>query len=66
MILTGSNSCIGESKNKRKFMDANITKSPIENVIQEIRGQRVILDSDLAALYGVETRVLMQQCAGSD
>lgn len=47
-------------------MDANITKSPIENVIQEIRGQRVILDSDLAALYGVETRVLMQQCAGSD
>jgi hypothetical protein len=25
-----------------------------------IRGEKVILDSDLAALYGVETRVLMQ------
>jgi ORF6N domain len=28
--------------------------------IVAIRGQRVLLDSDLAALYGVETRVLLQ------
>lgn len=30
----------------------------IEPLIHEVRGQRVILDSDLARLYGVETKVL--------
>ena len=36
---------------------------PIENItgmIHHIRGQRVMLDRDLAELYGVETRVLNQ------
>ena len=33
----------------------------IENVIYVIRGERVILDSDLAELYGVETRRLNEQ-----
>lgn len=36
---------------------------PAENIEQKIlliRGHKVILDSDLAALYGVETRVLNQ------
>lgn len=32
----------------------------IQNKIYEIRGQRVMLDYDLAALYQVETRVLKQ------
>ena len=32
----------------------------IQRKIYEIRGQRVILDRDLAALYQVETRVLNQ------
>lgn len=32
----------------------------IQNLIYEIRGYRVMLDSDLAALYEVETRVLNQ------
>jgi hypothetical protein len=32
----------------------------IKNKIYEIRGQRVMLDRDLAALYGVETKVLNQ------
>lgn len=32
----------------------------IQNLIYEIRGQKVMLDFDLAALYGVETRVLNQ------
>ncbi len=32
----------------------------IQNKIYEIRGQRVMLDSDLATMYGVETRVLNQ------
>ena len=32
----------------------------IQNLIYEIRGQKVMLDSDLAKLYRVETRVLNQ------
>jgi hypothetical protein len=32
----------------------------IENAIRFIRGQKVLLDSDLARLYGVETRALNQ------
>ncbi|MBR4516929.1 MAG: ORF6N domain-containing protein, partial [Bacteroidaceae bacterium] len=32
----------------------------IQNKIYEIRGQRVMLDFDLAMLYSVETRVLNQ------
>ena len=32
----------------------------IQKKIYEIRGQRVMLDFDLAELYGVETRVLNQ------
>ncbi len=32
----------------------------IEAMIYTIRGQRVMLDSDLASLYGVETKVLNQ------
>ena len=33
---------------------------PIERAIRLIRQQKVILDADLADLYGVETRVLVQ------
>jgi hypothetical protein len=32
----------------------------IQNKIYELRGQRVMLDRDLAAMYGVETKVLNQ------
>ena len=32
----------------------------IEPLIHEIRGQKVMLDTDLAALYGVPTKVLNQ------
>jgi len=31
---------------------------PIEQLILIIRGQKIILDADLAALYGVETKAL--------
>ncbi|MBD5418885.1 MAG: ORF6N domain-containing protein [Bacteroides sp.] len=31
---------------------------PIENLIHIIRGQQVMLDSDLARLYGIETKYL--------
>ena len=34
--------------------------SRIENLIYLVRGQKILLDRDLAVLYGVETRVLNQ------
>ncbi len=40
--------------------DALIPLEHIEHAIYMIRGQNVMLDRDLAALYGVETRVLNQ------
>ncbi|MGE3242677.1 MAG: ORF6N domain-containing protein [Pirellulales bacterium] len=39
------------------------TKLQIEESIRTIRGQRVMLDSDLARLYGVTTRRLNEQVA---
>lgn len=33
---------------------------PVQNLIYEIRGQKVMLDSDLAMLYDVDTKVLNQ------
>ena len=36
------------------------TKQPIETLILTLREQKVILDLDLAEIYGVETRVLNQ------
>jgi len=32
----------------------------IENIILLVRGKKVLVDADLAALYGVETRGLVQ------
>lgn len=43
---------------KQKLATAAIEK--IEDKIYVVRGQRVMLDSDLAAVYQVETRVLKQ------
>ena len=40
--------------------DQPLTVSQIENMIFTIRGVQVMRDSDLARLYGVETRVLNQ------
>jgi len=40
---------------------ALVPKRPIENLILVIRGQRVMLDSDLAELYGVPTKRLNEQ-----
>lgn len=37
-----------------------IRNDQIENHILIVRGQKVLLDTDLATLYGVETRVLIQ------
>ncbi len=40
--------------------EIEINEVTIKNLIHVIRGQQVILDSDLAMLYQVETRVLNQ------
>ena len=37
-----------------------VSDAQIERAILLIRGQKVMLDEDLADLYGVETRVLNQ------
>lgn len=46
------------SNNKKPLQ--NITQINIERHILWIRNEKVMLDSDLAELYGVETRVLVQ------
>src|SRR5437660_1790399 len=38
-----------------------LTTQEIDNLIREIRGEKVILDSDLARLYGVTTKRLNEQ-----
>ncbi len=40
--------------------DLQLQPSNIQNKIYFIRGQRVMIDRDLAEMYGVETRVLNQ------
>lgn len=53
-----------ENENKNQLESFNGGSSspllPIESLIHVIRAQQVMLDSDLARLYGVETRVLNQ------
>ena len=42
---------------------SNSSLLPLETITHRIlllRGQKVLLDADLAALYGVETKVLLQ------
>jgi len=41
-------------------MEPVISRASIESRIYLIRGQKVMLDSDLAELYGVSTRILVQ------
>jgi hypothetical protein len=36
-------------------------KKPIESLILTLRGQKIILDADLAELYGVPTKVFNQR-----
>jgi ORF6N domain-containing protein len=36
------------------------TRPDIDSLIVEVRGQKALLDADLARLYGVETRALNQ------
>jgi ORF6N domain len=44
----------------KRVKGASLPSDRVERVILSLRGQRVILDADLATLYGVETRALVQ------
>lgn len=51
-------------ENQNEIIKASVDNSvlaPIETLIHIVRGQQVMLDSDLANLYGVETRRLNEQ-----
>jgi len=43
---------------KTNYDDSQIAQKQIKNKILAIRGQKVILDADLADIYGVETKIL--------
>ena len=49
----------GMAKEQRKS-STTISPAEIERVIHVVRGQRVMLDADLAELYGVQTKALNQ------
>ncbi len=51
---------------KKKASSEIATVEQIERSIHVIRGQRVLLDSDLAKLYGVTTKQLNQQVARNE
>ena len=46
---------------KKKNNEANVSKEVIISKIYLIRGHKVMLDSDLAELYGVENKRLNEQ-----
>ena len=50
-----------QSKTDVKKCDINKVANNIEPLIKVIRGQQVMLDRDLATLYGVETKRLNEQ-----
>ena len=55
--LLGAHEIGGMPKTRRAIVPASaISTAAIERRIHVIRGQRVMLDNDLAELYGVETR----------
>lgn len=45
---------------KKTSATSLLASRPVESLIHVIRGQKVMLDADLAQLYGVQTRVLVQ------
>jgi hypothetical protein len=55
-----SNNCAKERQLTGKKQPVSVSTDQISGSILLMRGQRVILDRDLAAIYGVETRTLNQ------
>ena len=52
-----------ETREIKQLAVADISEVTIKNLIYVIRGQQVMLDSDLAMLYQVETKVFNQAVA---
>jgi hypothetical protein len=48
---------------KKRSTDIRLAADDIQNMVHVVRGQRVMLDSDLARLYGVTTARLNEQVA---
>jgi len=59
MILL-SLKCLNKTSMAKKELQALVAEQKILDKIHVIRGEKVILDRDLAEMYGVETRVLNQ------
>jgi hypothetical protein len=53
----------GKTVGKKVSGDLMVTSDQIQNMVRIVRGQRVMLDSDLARLYGVTTKRLNEQVA---
>ena len=47
--------------NKKELFSGSTSFNDIESLIYNIRGKQVMLDFDLASLYGYEVRTLNQQ-----
>jgi hypothetical protein len=43
-----------------KELSSNIKGIPLQNVIHTLRGVQIVIDRDLANLYGIENRALKQ------
>lgn len=56
----GNNLSIQDTPNKKPVANCDRLAMPIENRILTLRGKQVMIDRDLAELYGVETKVLNQ------
>ena len=44
----------------KKELQALVVEQKILNLIHVVRGEKIMLDRDLAELFGIETRVLKQ------
>ena len=49
-----------QAKEEKSLVSAVMNESDLRSLVYVIRGQQVMLDSDLAALYQVETKVFNQ------
>ena len=49
-----------DGNKNNKLLSINITKKDIGSLVYIIRGKQVMIDSDLAVLYQVETKKLNQ------
>ena len=61
LTANGWRSSMAEDKKKDEIAVIDITEEYLKERIYEIRGQRVILDSDLSEIYGYTTKAFNQQ-----